>query len=83
MPPLPRLLVGATPTLYDVSAQAEEAAFPEDAGGRIVFVLVGVGIVGLYLILRRTRRRTEAAYWERRRREQAQRDADPDMRPED
>ncbi len=83
MPPLPGLLVGATPRIGEVMAQAEEAAFPEDAGARIVFVLVGVGIVGLYLILRRTRRRTEAAYWERRRREQAQRDADPDMKQDD
>lgn len=72
-------LVHGSP-LLPVLAQTDADVLPEEAGGRLVFVLVGVGIVGLYLLLRRTRRRTEAAYWERRRREQEQRDADPDMR---
>ncbi len=66
--------------LVPLVAQAEDGLVPEDPGGRVVFVLVGVAIVALYLMLRRTRRRTEAAYWDRRRREQARRDADPDMR---
>ncbi|HSF84110.1 MAG TPA: hypothetical protein VLG28_00435 [Acidimicrobiia bacterium] len=64
-------------------AQAVEDTFPDEAGGRVIFVIVGVAIVALYLVLRRTRRRTEEAYWERRRREKARRDNDPDMRRDD
>ena len=74
---LRRLLM---PDVVPVLAQADDGTFPEDAGARVLFVIVGVAIVALYLLVRRTRKRTEKAYWERRRREQAMRDADPDMR---
>ncbi len=53
---------------------------PEESGGRLLFVLLGAAIVGLYLLLRRTRERAAESYWESRRREQELRDADPDMR---
>jgi len=45
-----------------------------------VFVVIGLVILGLYLVLRSSRRRSDAAYWEQRRRQREQRDADPDMR---
>ena len=72
-----RLAAFAPPVILTESA---DGIFPDDPGARVVFVLIGMGIVGLYLLLRRTRRRSEAAYWERRKREQDQRDSDPDMR---
>jgi hypothetical protein len=74
----PNLLL--SDVLVPVLAQTDESTFPEDTGARVLFVVVGVAIVALYLLLRRTRRRTEDAYWERRRREKGLRDADPDMR---
>jgi hypothetical protein len=46
-------------------------------------VIVGVAILGLYFLIRRTRARAVSQYNERRRREQAQRDADPDLRRDD
>ena len=70
-------------SLAPLLGQAVEDTFPDETGGQVVFVIVGIAIVALYLLLRRTRRRTEEAYWERRRRDQALRDNDPDMRQDD
>gem|GEM_PF-3933345 len=67
----------AAPTLL---AQTSGGAIPEDPGARVVFVVIGLVILGLYLVLRSSRRRSDAAYWEQRRRQREQRDADPDMR---
>ncbi len=69
--------------LVPLLAQADEGTFPEDSGARVVFVLVGIAIVGLYFLLRNTRRRTEQAYWDRRRKEEERRATDPDMRKDD
>lgn len=64
-------------------AQAVEDTLPDETSGRVVFVIVGVAIVALYLLLRRTRQRTEQAYWDRRRVERERMDNDPDMRRDD
>ena len=60
--------------------EASDGVVPADPGARILFVIIGVVILGLYFLLRATRRRSEDAYWERRQREQDRRNADPDMR---
>lgn len=61
-------------------AESTDGILPEDPGARVLFVVIGAGILGLYFLLRRTRRRSEAAYWARRSRERELRDSDPDMR---
>lgn len=63
-----------------ILTESTDGILPEDPGARVVFVIVGIVILGLHFLLRRTRRRSEAAYWERRRQEQELRDNDPDMR---
>jgi hypothetical protein len=57
---------------------------PEDGGALVVFVIVGVALGGVYWLIRRSRRRSENDYWERRAREEKLRRNDPDMaRPSD
>ena len=49
-----------------------------------VIVLIGVLLFGVYLLISRTRRRSEQDYWKRRQWEQDLRANDPDMAaPED
>lgn len=64
---------------------AQVADLPEAGSGGIIFWLIGaVVIVGLFLVISRTRKRSYDAYWERKRREEQQRLDDPDMaRPSD
>lgn len=65
---------------------AQVADLPEAGSGGIFFWLIGaVVIVGLFLVISRTRKRSYDAYWERKRREEQQRLDDPDMarRPDD
>ena len=54
---------------------------PDDAGALMVFVAVGVVLGGVYWLIRRSRRRSEATYWDRREREEHLRRNDPDMAP--
>ncbi len=63
-----------------LATDAVDDIVPADSGGRIVFAIVALVIVGLYLLLRRTQRRSTDAYWERQRREDDLRLRDPDMR---
>ena len=60
-----------------------DSVFPDSTGGRLVFALFALVIVGLYFLIRRTQRRSEDAYWRRRKTEQELRDNDPDMRHDD
>ena len=50
-----------------------------------MFWLIGAGVIlGLYLVIRRTRKRAYDDYWDRRKRAEEQRLNDPDMaKPED
>lgn len=52
---------------------------PEDGGSLFVFVAVGLALGGVYWIVRRSRRRSEQDYWDRRAREEEMRRNDPDM----
>lgn len=50
---------------------------PEDAGSAIVWVIfIGV-VVGLYVLVSRTRRRAEQQFWDRKRREREEREGGP------
>jgi predicted LPLAT superfamily acyltransferase len=64
---------------------AQSGNVPDDVGEAIVwFAVLGV-MVGLYLLLRSTRRRADRQYWEMRRQyDEELRRNDPDLRkPED
>lgn len=50
--------------------------------GLIVWLAVAAIFLGLYVIVRNTRRRTYDAYWDRKQAELDQRKNDPDMRTE-
>ena len=66
-----------------VIAQSSDGVLPSDAASGVVWGIMVAVILGLYFLIRRTRRRAAADYWDRGRREQEIRDNDPDMhRPE-
>ena len=51
-----------------------------DGGGEWVFWLIGAAVIlGLYWVIRRTRKRAYDDYWDRRKRAEEQRLNDPDM----
>ncbi len=57
---------------------------PEDGGALVVFAVVGAAIGAVYWLIRRSRRRSEDAYWERNALQEELRRNDPDMaRPPD
>lgn len=54
---------------------------PDAGGGEIVvWILLAAGIVGLFLIINRTRKRSYQSYMERAKREEQLRANDPDMK---
>ena len=63
--------------------QSSDGIVPDDAGARVIFAIIGLAILGLYLLLRRTKRRADDHYMGSRRREQELRDNDPDLRRDD
>ena len=56
---------------------------PDSPGAIIVWLAVLLVILGLYTLIRRTHRRSEQAYFDRKRRDREARAADPDMRRPD
>ncbi len=59
-----------------------EVNLPSAGGGEIfIWLLLGGGIVGLFLIINRTRKRSYRHYMDRARREAELKANDPDMRP--
>lgn len=78
-------LTAASPV--DLMAQDADGIIPnqpDDNASLLVFLVVGVALVGVYWLIRRSRRRSEDAYWDRKAREEDLRRNDPDMaRPSD
>lgn len=69
-----------SPAVVYTQIVAQETNLPEGGGGQVVLWLVGAGLIlGLWLIIARSRKRSYNAYWERRRKEQQLRENDPDM----
>ena len=64
---------------------AQETSTIPDAGGGAIFVwlLLGAGIIGLYLVINRTRKRSYRDYLSRSDREAEMKANDPDMRKDD
>lgn len=56
---------------------------PSEGGGVLVWIIVAAVIVGLYLITRRSQRRANETYQNRREAAEDLRRNDPDMRRED
>lgn len=63
-------------SLADFVAQAQDEGFylPDDPGSITVWVIFLGIVVGLYLLVSRTRKRAEDQYWERKRREDEHRE---------
>lgn len=57
--------------------------FPDSPGAIFVWLIALAVIIGLYLLVRRTHRRSEEAHRTRRRAEHEARAKDPDMRKPD
>lgn len=63
---------------------AAEANLPEAGGGAwIVWVLLAVGIIALWLMIRNTRKKAYKDYWDRKQAEEERRLNDPDMKKPD
>ena len=64
---------------------AQEAGFTLPAGEEIIAWVIGAAvIIGLWVVISRTRKKSYREYWERRRAEEERRRNDPDMaKPED
>jgi hypothetical protein len=71
--------------MNEVHILAAEANLPTAGGGAwIVWVLIAVGIVALWLMIRNTRKKAYKDYWNRKRAEEERRLNDPDRKkPED
>jgi hypothetical protein len=64
-------------------AQAESGSIiPEDTSARILWLVIGVVILGLYFFMKAARRKATEEYWARRKADEERRTNDPDMRKE-
>ena len=61
----------------------DDGIIPTDGGQLVVWIIVATVIVTLYRRTRRSQRRANDAYWNRRQAEDELRKNDPDMRPDD
>ena len=68
--------------MFVASLLAQDTSTIPDAGGGAIFVwvILGAGIIGLYVIINRTRRRSYRGYMARDEREAELKANDPDMR---
>ena len=59
-------------------------SLPEAGGGEVVvWVILAAGIVGLFLVINRTRKRSYQSYMDRAEREAEMKANDPDMKQEE
>ena len=70
--------------MFVASMLAQETSTIPEAGGGAIFVwlLLGAGIIGLYVVINRTRKRSYREYMSRAQREEELKANDPDMRQE-
>jgi len=70
--------------MFVASLLAQETSTIPDAGGGaiLIWLLLGAGIIGLYVVINRTRRRSYREYMSRAEREEELKANDPDMRQE-
>ncbi len=71
------MLAGPT-TTEDVSLN-----LPDSGGEAFIWLIIVAVIIGLYVLVKRTRARAYEDYWARRRAEEQRRRDDPDMRDPD
>ncbi|MCH7668024.1 MAG: hypothetical protein IIC71_02280 [Acidobacteria bacterium] len=69
--------------MFNVLLASAHQGAEEPIGGGVVWVLGAAIVLGLYALIRRTQRRAETQYWERKDRDEKARRDDPDMRPLD
>ncbi|MEN8238588.1 MAG: LPXTG cell wall anchor domain-containing protein [Actinomycetota bacterium] len=56
---------------------------PQTGGGWVIWLLLSAGIIGLFVIINRTRKRSYRDYMDREKREAELRANDPDMKKEE
>jgi len=71
------------PILHALVATEPQGGLPGGGAETVIWVVLGAVLVGLYLLIRRTRRRSERAFMDARRREDQLRANDPDLRRPD
>lgn len=66
-----------------IAQTTDEAAVPTEPVSVIVWLLVLGGLLALYLMVRRSQRRANEAYWRRQEADEELRRNDPDLRKDD
>lgn len=57
-----------------------DSIFPEETSARVVWVAIGIVILGLYFLMKWARNKATDEYWERRNADEERIANDPDMR---
>ncbi len=63
-----------------VALAESDSIIPEDTSARVVWAVLAVIILGLYLLMKASRKKATKEYWDRRKAEEERIANDPDMR---
>lgn len=63
--------------------ESGDFTFPTDPAARVIWIILLAAIVGLYIVVNRTRRRAREQYLSIKQREAEMRASDPDMKKEE
>ncbi len=63
-----------------VAVAESDSIIPEETSARVVWAVLAVVILGLYLLMKASRKKATKEYWDRRKAEEERIANDPDMR---
>jgi hypothetical protein len=63
-----------------IALAESDSIIPEETSARIVWLVIGAVILGLYFLMKSSRKKATREYWDRRKAEEDRIANDPDMR---
>ena len=63
-----------------IALAESDSIIPEETSARIVWVVIGAVILGLYFLMKSSRKKATQEYWDRRKADEDRIANDPDMR---